>query len=413
MHAIIRNGDSIVLDRLEIYAATDREFYIQSGADHDSAQLTLTGDAITGRASIFVDTAAGTEAGFARGTRSSVDIRLDADLDVTVSSDSRFMVDASISGSHGITKYGEGTMVLEQANSFTGDFLFREGLVEVRDLGAVGAGDLLFDGGSMVTFGTGAGTISNDIGTLNNGGETHGSLQLGTVTLTGNLSLFGDENSTFSLAGTLSHFRFGTVSLTLDFEEINFQSEGTLSLDAVKLGNADLAQHLFADTFPTKFDVGAVDTNGFATVFRDLDFSSSTLILSKSGAMDVTFIVNEPSIGSPSARFVMTDETDRVLFIQDDPTRALILNMKDFRFFDRSAGEIFVEGTEFDDVVHLPNTHVKIVTGDGNDTVYGGASDSYIALGDGNDYADGDWGDDTFFGGREMTNCMVAVATIF
>ena len=71
-----------------------------------------------------------------------------------------------ITGTTGITKTGNGTLVIRTANSYTGSTVLNGGLVQIGvtpGTSALGTGNLVLAGGSVSSDGTAARTVSNAI----------------------------------------------------------------------------------------------------------------------------------------------------------------------------------------------------------------------------------------------------------
>ena len=152
-----------------------------------AGQVTATGDIAFQQLQFFVD---GYAIGAAPGSRLLPDgmatIETDAGVTTTIS--------APIAGSGGVTKYGQGTLVLSGANTYDGGTILSAGTVQVGS-------DTVGVPGAITSSALGTGTLTFDGGTLRGGGDF-------TIANAGLLTAAGGTidaaGHTFTLAGAIA-----------------------------------------------------------------------------------------------------------------------------------------------------------------------------------------------------------------
>ncbi|WP_249119249.1 MULTISPECIES: autotransporter domain-containing protein [unclassified Bradyrhizobium] len=101
----------------------------------------------------------------------------------TASSAAHLTVDGLVAGAGALTIAGPGTVILNNANTFTGGTTITSGTVEIGDAAALGTNNVRFDAGALRS--TVTGSLTNQI-TVNGGGASRISAANGqTLTLTG------------------------------------------------------------------------------------------------------------------------------------------------------------------------------------------------------------------------------------
>jgi autotransporter-associated beta strand protein len=158
-----------------------------------------------------------------------------------------------ISGSNGMTKDGDGTLVLSGANTLSGEFHLKDGLLLVENStgSATGSGDLTIDAGA--TLGGNGIIAPTGSSNINVSGQIAPGASIGTLTFdlsssTG--SLLMDTGSGFS-------FELGT---------------GNAAIDSIGLGSSDMIQIIGGGPADFAFTNNVIDfgfggTNGFYKLF--------------------------------------------------------------------------------------------------------------------------------------------------
>lgn len=120
-----------------------------------------------------------------------------------------------ITGATGLTKSGDGTLVIRTANSYTGSTVHNGGLLQIgvtSNASAIGSGPLVLAGGNLSSDGTAARTVSNAV-TLDADAVLGDAVNNGPLTLSGAVTLTGNRqlgiNSAVTLSGTIGGTGYG------------------------------------------------------------------------------------------------------------------------------------------------------------------------------------------------------------
>ena len=178
------------------------------------------------------------------------------------------IVDAS--GPSRLSKTGDGTLILDGANTYSGGTTISGGALQVSADGNLGAasGGLLFNDGALITTGTfestRAVTLASEGGTFSPAADTTLTLA-GTISGSGQLRKRGDGAVVLSGANTFSGGTLLSAGvLQVSSDAALGDSNGSLELDGgtLRLGaNFDLAE-----TRAIALDsAGSIDTNGFTS----------------------------------------------------------------------------------------------------------------------------------------------------
>src|SRR4030095_15580163 len=138
-------------------------------------------------------------------------------------------VSASLGGSAGLTKTGNGTLVLTGSNTFTGSVVISGGSISVSDVAdmgvssPLGAGSsLTLNGGTLVFNSAGTDSTNRTIVLGANGGTFHSANASQNLTLAGVISGTGGLNKTGTgaLRLTATNTFTGPVTMTAAFIEV-------------------------------------------------------------------------------------------------------------------------------------------------------------------------------------------------
>lgn len=173
----------------------------------DTAVFTGTGGTVTIGSSIDAGALVFNTDGY---TVTGGTLNLGGAATITVAADDRATVSSIIAGSSGLTKTGNGTLVLTNTgNTFSGDVVIQSGALVINDQGELGTGTTVigvfgvaqtgnpgYSGGSLVLAGTtssGSVTISRDISVSGRGpgaaNSSGGLISVGQNTISGNLTM--------------------------------------------------------------------------------------------------------------------------------------------------------------------------------------------------------------------------------
>ena len=147
-----------------------------------------------------------------------------------------FSGSGSIAGDTGLTKWGHGTLVLSNANSYLGITVISNGTIQAGINGAFsGASDVTISNAALLDLNT----FSNSIGALNGGG-TVDTVAGGTATLmVGNNGDSGTYNGTIqNSAGTLALIKGGTGTETLASSN-SYSGATTINNGTIRAANAN------------------------------------------------------------------------------------------------------------------------------------------------------------------------------
>jgi autotransporter-associated beta strand protein len=119
-----------------------------------------------------------------------------------------------ITGATGLTKSGNGTLVIRTVNSYTGSTVLNGGLLQIGVASsALGSGSLVLAGGNLSSDGTAAQTVSNSI-TLGADVVLGDAVNNGPLTFSGGVTLTGNRQLEIDSAVTLSGAISGAYSIT-------------------------------------------------------------------------------------------------------------------------------------------------------------------------------------------------------
>ncbi|MDQ7996272.1 MAG: autotransporter-associated beta strand repeat-containing protein [Luteibacter sp.] len=184
-----------------------------------------------------------------------------------------------ITGAGTLTVQGPGTLLLDHANSYTGDTVVN-GTLQLAANGAIGTGALVLNGGSRVALYAPGTTLANSVVV---GGETTLDTGAGTATLTGAVSSAAGSDTSLDIV-----HKTGTGTLLL----ANAVSLGAVNIDAgtLQIGNGATSGSL----------AGNVVNNG-ALVFQRADNTSFGGVLSGAGTVSKLGAGNLQLTGDSSA----------------------------------------------------------------------------------------------------------------
>ncbi|SDW74764.1 autotransporter outer membrane beta-barrel domain-containing protein, partial [Celeribacter indicus] len=196
------------------------------------------------------------------GLTGTGDVTLDGTLTVAQSGDTGF--GGAITGTGGLTKAGEGTLILTGANDYTGGTVVSEGILSTA------GGGTLADGGAL-TIAEGAGFVAgtaDTVGAVDNAGTLDVDAALtvasldnsGTVTvdaaLTSDAGIINQADGEIAMAADIAagtfYAAFGTTTVLADakLSADNFGGTGAFDIDGGAALTLDIAQDaLFEGTF--------------------------------------------------------------------------------------------------------------------------------------------------------------------
>lgn len=253
-----------------------------------SAALLANGAFTIGRNVTIQSGSSGTATVGGSGANNSIfsgDIVANKNVQLTAATGGQATFSGTISGNHGITKVGAGTVVLSHANTFTGGVTINSGVLRLDNAGALNSttpnavamngGTLRLNGNSVTVAG-----LSGSAGTVENGGS-------GLQTLTVNKASGSD-----SFAGVIQNGGSGTLALDktgageMILSGANTYTGGTtLTAGTLTLG----ANEVLADSGAFKFAGGVLNANNRTETFGALSLTAdSTLSLVGDGLVNGT-----------------------------------------------------------------------------------------------------------------------------
>ncbi|HEY4294117.1 autotransporter-associated beta strand repeat-containing protein [Luteibacter sp.] len=200
-----------------------------------------------------------------------------------IGADTTTTAHGDISGGGDLVKAGEGTLVLDQANTFVGDTKIDDGTVQISSDTNLGAGgNVIFNGGSLHTTGnvdSSRDLVLNDDASIDVNAGTH--MATG-GTVSGSGALVKDGEGRLVIGGVASHtggtiVNDGTLVLTANntYTGGNTINGGTLQVqNDANLGDASNG---------IDFEGGSLHTTGSFTTARDLSLTGSGTIATDVG----------------------------------------------------------------------------------------------------------------------------------
>jgi autotransporter-associated beta strand protein len=300
-----------------------------------------------------------------------------------VTAGSTAFFDLPVSGAGKLTKSGLGTLGLTGSNSFTGGIDITGGILDAASDAALGSGIIIIS--NNATFRS-SGTINNSIATIIDATGTQANAQIvaaagDTMTLTGAIGRgsqgiisFGSATDTGTIVTSLTGFGFNPIFMGLRL------AGGTLRMG--NQANANLLLNTSGNGLIELTNGAILDTNGFSTIIKNLDFDAGT-IRTSTGTLNVT--VNDVFI----AINAQTGTIEGTAGVDQFTINA------DFGF--NLSGTAFINWTAGTDLLTMngSSNNNNLTGSTGRDTINGFDGNDSLNGGGGIDTINGDAGNDT------------------
>ncbi len=182
----------------------------------------------------------------------------------------------SIAGETSISKYGEGTLTLDTANSYTGGTTVTAGTLVLGDASAAGTGLITLDGGELNMSDL---AVANDITITGDTSITDSSAYTGQITMSSG-SLAGDVNLAQDLlasSGTVSATLSGNAGVIVDGSVTLSGANSYTGDTVVEQGSLTLSNASAAGTGDIVLEGGSLNLSNLA-VANDISVSGVTTI---------------------------------------------------------------------------------------------------------------------------------------
>ncbi len=404
-------GD-LTLGRIELIGTPFYGTFIIRPHDANTGSTPLVIESGTSEpATIFVDTGGlGNEARIGNHPVSGwgLYLVLRSDLNiVTQDADTSLRIDSDIFGSTEITKLGEGRLLLNGSNSFSGGFRFYGGTVYVDGDDAIGSGGLIFRGGHLVSAST---TINNPI---------YAPLAPNSVdSLAGSISALPGHTVVLEVPSFTHHsatgisFAFGsetnngTIVLSADQVSVTTSSYLQIAGGTVRFADSYNATRFFRSDQDGLVELinGTLDTTGFATQVKNLAFLGGTLT-SSAGALNViaTYSLPQTNNGTITGTALADSLIFRLL-----GQNSFSLALMTFTNWNDEVDKITLVGSAGNDMLSGTVMADSLFGGVGLDMLFGNAGNDLLNGQAGNDTLSGGLGDDRYIIDSSSDNVIEA-----